>query len=135
MKKMIGALGMLAAMSAAPLSAQDAAETCSLLNGAAIVNDDGEYLGRISPPSDRESIFNEYGEYGNPYRSDSIWNEYGKNGSEYRQGSAFNPYTRNPPIIVKQGQAIGYLSVNKSLPSSVHPALVGIVCYDVTPPR
>lgn len=122
-------------LAAAPAHAQSAAEVCAMLDGAIVINDDGDYLGRIADEYDRESIFNEYGEYGSPYRTDSIWNEYGANGSEYRQGSAFNPYTRNPPVIIKGGRAIAYLSVNKSLPGALHPTLIGITCYDVTPPR
>lgn len=123
----------LALFSASPAMAQN--EACALLDGAAIINDDGEYLGLIADSSVRDSVFNEYGTYGSEYRSESIWNEYGKNGSEYRTNSAFNESASRPPRLIKNQRVIGFLTVNKSKPGGVNPRLVGIVCYNFKPPH
>lgn len=110
-------------------------EACNAVDGAIVLNSDGEFIGTISDASNSDSIFNEYGEYGSEYRSGSIWNEYGKNGSEYRTGSAFNEYTRNPPKIVKSRKVVGYLSVNKYLTGAINPTVLGAICYGFKPPR
>jgi hypothetical protein len=126
-------LAIAALIGAAPAMAQS--EVCAQLEGAVIINDDDEYIGQIANPSVRDSIFNEYGEFGSEYRSESIWNEYGKNGSEYRPNSAFNDYATRPPRLIKNRQVIGYLTVNKSKPGGLNPRLIGIVCYDFKPPH
>ena len=123
------------AMLFASMPALAQSEICDALHGAAVVNEDGEYLGSIANQYNSDSIFNEYGTYGSKYRSDSIWNEYGKNGSEYRTNTAFNPYTSNPPKIIKNRKIIGYLTVNKNIQGGFNPRLIGIVCYDVKPPN
>ena len=79
------------------------------------------YLGSITGKFTLDSIFNEYGKYGSKYRVNSIWNEYGKYGSQYSPQSPFNPYSFNPPVIVRDGQIIGRLTVNKHLPQAVSP--------------
>ncbi|AXK43855.1 hypothetical protein [Erythrobacter aureus] len=125
------------ALAASPALAQvtaGAPEACYTLDGARIIHDNGSYLGKIAGPYDPESIFNEYREYGSPYRN-TIWNEYREYGSPYRQSSAFHPTTRTPPMIVKGGKLLGYLTVNKSLRGAIHPVMLGITCYDITPPR
>jgi hypothetical protein len=118
---------------AKPAWAQE--EACATLDGAAIVNDDGEYLGLIADGFDRDSIFNEYGAHGSEYRTGSIWNEYGKNGSEYRTNTAFNAYASRPPRLIKNKKVIGFLTVNKSIAGGVNPRVLGILCYDFKPPH
>lgn len=108
---------------------------CRALEGSIIINSDDEFIGTISDGSNSDSIFNEYGKFGNQYNSASIWNEYGKNGSEYRSDSAFNEYTSSPPRIIKDQQVIGYLSANKSKTGAINPILLGVVCYGFKPPR
>lgn len=78
--------------------------------------EDGDvYLGKLNGGEyDSESIWNEYGKYGNKYNSNSIWNEYGKYGSEYSQYSPFNKYASHPPVLKdKNGKFYGYFTINK----------------------
>jgi hypothetical protein len=85
-------------------------------------NDGSEFLGTLSTNKyDSESIFNKYGNYGSKYSTTSIWNPYGTYGSKYMSGSAFNPYSYAPPVIVYDGQAIAYISVNKYLAGAISP--------------
>jgi hypothetical protein len=85
-------------------------------------NDGKTYLGKLTTNEfDAESIFNEYGTYGSPYSSKSIWNEYGKYGSKYSNESAFNEYATKPPIIVFDGEIIGYLTTNAYINSGISP--------------
>lgn len=94
---------------------------CSAIAGASIIADDGEYLGAFVNKYDAKSTLNEYGQYGGAYSAKSIWNEYGQYGGKYSAKSPFNPYTPTPPIIVKGGKAIAYLSVNKNLSNALNP--------------
>lgn len=73
------------------------------------------YLGCINCDSyNTNSIWNEYGTYGNSYNSKSIWNDYGSFGSEYSNTSPFNSYASDPPVIVdKDGGFYGYFTVNE----------------------
>ena len=74
-----------------------------------------EYLGCLNCNSyDKNSIWNEYGTYGNSYNSKSIWNEYGTYGNEYNSNSPWNAYGSNPPVVVdKEGNFYGYFTVNE----------------------
>ncbi len=118
---------------ASPAVAQS--DICQALDGSVILNSDDEFIGTISDPSNSDSIFNEYGKYGNEYGSASIWNEYGKNGSKYQTNSAFNEYASEPPRIIKNRRVIGVLSNNKFKSGALSPIVVGVVCYDFKPPR
>ncbi len=82
---------------------------------------DGTFLGNInSNEYDRNSIANEYGNYGSPYRSDSIFNEFGDYGSPYSQYSVFNEYAQKPPkIINSNGETVGYLTANSYLQGAI----------------
>jgi hypothetical protein len=73
------------------------------------------YLGKLNGGEyDAESIWNEYGKYGNKYNSNSIWNEYGKYGSEYSQYSPFNKYASHPPVLKdRNGRFYGYFTINR----------------------
>lgn len=75
------------------------------------------YLGKLTlNTNDIDSIWNEFGEYGNNYSGTSIWNEYGLYGSVNSPASAFNPYATRPPVIYSNdGTFMGYLSKNKYL--------------------
>jgi hypothetical protein len=103
---------------AAPAQAQD---ICQFVANAAIVAHDGKYLGRISNQYSADSVLNEYGAYGSEYSADSIWNEYGQYGGEYSINSPFNPYTSTPPVLIKNGKAIAYLTANTSLRPAMDP--------------
>jgi hypothetical protein len=85
-------------------------------------NDGKTFLGELSSNTySTDSIFNEYGTYGNKYSSDSIWNEYGTYGGKYSSESALNPYASTPPIIVQNGKIVGYLTSNSTISEAVSP--------------
>lgn len=88
------------------------------------------YLGKLNASKyDSESIWNEYGKYGNKYNSDCIWNNYGKYGSEYSSYSPFNEYASYPPILVdSQGNFYGYFTANKYKSNRANIKLVDIIC-------
>lgn len=88
------------------------------------------YLGKLNASKyDSESIWNEYGKYGNKYNSDCIWNKYGKYGSEYSSYSPFNEYASYPPILVdSQGNFYGYFTANKYKSNRANIKLVDIIC-------
>lgn len=108
----------LCAFTPALMHGQDA---CAVLAGGRVVAEDGTYLGKLASTYDRESIFNEYGSHGSEYSRTSIWNKYGTYGSEYSRQSPFNAYTTTPPMIIKDGEVIGYLTVNRSKRGAVNP--------------
>ena len=94
-------------------------EICETLRNASIIAQDGSntFLGLVVNSFHSKSIFNEYGSYGSEYSSKSIWYDYGSFGGEYSSYSPFNTYTSTPPMFIKNGQVIGYLSSNKYLES------------------
>ena len=103
-----------------------------ILRGAKIIAQDGEatYLGTFANEYSSESIFNEYSKYGSEYSSTSIWNEYSKFGGEYSQYSPFNEYSRKPPMIVKEGKIIAYISLNTYINGAISPLIIkGIADY------
>lgn len=53
------------------------------------------------------------GTYGSEISPNSIWNDIGTYGSDISSYSPFNDITSTPPMIVKNGNTIGYLTVNK----------------------
>jgi hypothetical protein len=94
---------------------------CQTIAGATLVAQDGQYLGRISNRYDSESVLNEYGEYGSKYSATSIWNEYGMYGGKYSSSSPFNQFTSSPPVVVRDGKPIAYLTVNSTLSGALTP--------------
>ena len=102
----------------APVVPQD---VCSRLTGASIVANDGTFLGNLTNSYDSKSVLNEYGTHGSKYSASSIWNAYGQYGGEYSQNSPFNSYSNNPPMIIKNGNVIGYLTTNKFKQGAVNP--------------
>lgn len=101
-------------------------DAISLLKGALIFAQDDKqtYLGKIDNKFNSESIFNEYGTYGSKYSTDSIWNEYSNFGSKYSSYSPFNDYSSSPPMIVKNGRIIGYLTTNKYITGGISPHIL-----------
>lgn len=110
----------------------EAEEICEVVRNAKIVaqDDKNTYLGKVASGYDTESIFNEYGKYGSPYNSKSIWNEYGDFGSPYNRYSPMNKYSSDPPMLIKYGKVIGYLSANKEIEASISPNLLKVLCAD-----
>ena len=88
------------------------------------------YLGKLNASEyDSESIWNEYGTYGNEYNSKSIWNEYGTYGSEYSSCIPFNAYATYPPVLVdSKGNFYGYFTINKYKSNRADFDLVNIIC-------
>jgi hypothetical protein len=102
----------------------NAQDLCQIISGASVIADDGQFLGKLTSQYSSDSILNEYGTYGSQYSSDSIWNPYGRYGSEYSSLSPFNQYTSTPPVLVKGGKVVAYLTTNKSLRGAVNPYAV-----------
>jgi hypothetical protein len=74
------------------------------------------YLGLVSSDQyDKESICNQYGDYGSPYQANSIFNKYGTYGGEYSQLGAYNRQAGRPPALVENGQVISIISKDTSL--------------------
>jgi hypothetical protein len=120
---------------AMPVYAQDddPRQICPALEGAKIVTEEGKYLGKLASRYDSDSVFNKYGSFGSRYSADSIWNKYGSYGGAYSAESPFNKYSSNPPLVVKDRDIIGRLTVNKNAQGAVNPTLVGIICFDYEP--
>lgn len=114
-------------------SSVQASEVCSIVNGAKLIAQDSQntYLGTITSQYDSDSIFNDYGTYGNEYSLYSVWNKYGTFGSEYSLYSPFNKYSSTPPMMIKRGKVIGYLTANKYMGASISPNLLRALCEDV----
>lgn len=112
-----------------PAHAQD---VCNILNGSIIIAQDSRntVLGKITSSFDSDSIFNEFGIYGSEFSSDSIWNEFSIFGNEFNSDSPFNDFSATPPMIIKGGEIIGYLSANKNVRSSISPNLLKALCED-----
>ena len=81
----------------------------------------GTFLGEInSNQYDRDSIANQYGDYGSQYKTKSIFNQYGDYGSQYSKYSVFNEYATNPPkILDRNGKVVGYLTANKYIKDAI----------------
>jgi hypothetical protein len=97
------------------------------LEGAIIVADDGQLLGKITTNSiDHSSVINSIGPYGSSISSTSMFNSIGKYGSDISRLSPFNDITSSPPRIFKGERFIAYLTTNKMKKPRVDPrALVG----------
>ena len=106
--------------------AQDFSYLVIELRGAKLVaqDDQNTFLGTFESSYASNSIFNEYGSHGNEYSSKSIWNDYGKFGGEYSSYSPFNKLSSTPPMIIKNGRIIGYLTANKSMRGAINPGMI-----------
>jgi len=97
---------------------------CYGLQGAKLVSHDGTFLGKFTNKYSSDSVLNEYGDYGSRLSGSSIWNDFSDYGSEFSNLSAFNIYARNPPFIIKDGAAIGKLTINESENLSINTYLI-----------
>ncbi|MDP3759825.1 MAG: hypothetical protein Q8R01_04830 [Ramlibacter sp.] len=105
----------------APLSHQDLSALNSLLDSELVAND-GTFLGKVTKNRfDKDSLRNQFGNYGNRYSPKSIFNQYSPYGSRYSALSPFNQYSTTPPRFVKNGMALSYLTANRFLKPGVHP--------------
>jgi len=105
------------------LFADTDSDIARLLNGATVIAQDEKntYIGKLCNKYDSESIFNEYGIYGSKFSPTSIWNEFSAFGSPFSAYSAFNKLTLTPPVIIKNGKIIAYITVNKSIQAGISP--------------
>jgi len=87
---------------------------CYKLKDSIIVSQDGTYLGKLSDSYKSDSIYNEYSKHGNSYSRESIWNEYSDYGNSYSNKSVFNEYSSEPPLIIKEDEVVGKLSIKDS---------------------
>ena len=78
--------------------------------------DEPIFLGKLTNNKyDKDSVYNEYGDYGSKYSKTCIFNNYGTYGGEYSKYSPFNKYATNPPIIYDSNFfAVGRLTNNKT---------------------
>lgn len=99
----------------------------SALEGATVVADDGEFLGKITRNSiDPQSIGNEIGRYGSSISPTSMFNSIGRYGSQISSLSPFNTITSTPPRIFKDGRFVAHLTANMIKSPRVDPhALIG----------
>ncbi len=96
------------------------------LRNSKIIAQDNEntYLGKLSNEFDSESVFNGFGKYGNKFSSSSIWNEFSTFGNEFSSYSPFNEFSSTPPMIIRDGKIIAYLTVNNSINGAVSPKIL-----------
>jgi|TARA_B110000116_G_C16271311_1_gene330959 hypothetical protein len=88
---------------------------CSSFEGAKIIGEDGDYLGRVGPSYNSDSIFNSSSSYSTSYSSNSIFNTSSKYGNSYSSTSVFNDGASSPPIILStDGRVLGKLSIGPS---------------------
>jgi len=101
-------------------------ELISLIRGASIIaqDDDRTFLGTLTNELNSNSIFNEIGTYGSDISSNSIWNDIGTYGSDISKYSPFDNITSTPPMIIKNGTVIGYLTVNEIIAGGISPFIL-----------
>lgn len=89
-----------------------------------------DYLGKLNASKfDSESIWNEFGKYGNKYNSKCIWNSYGTYGNPYNSYSPFNDNASNPPVLRDaSGKFYGYFTSNKYKANRANYELIDVIC-------
>lgn len=82
----------------------------------------GIFLGNVNRNRfDPDSLVNPYGTYGNRFATESIFNKFSQYGSPYGTESPYNKFTTTPPVFVKNGESLGYLTVNQYLTPRLDP--------------
>lgn len=123
-----------ARIAAPPPSAQAGAAAwsafCKRANGASVLTEAGDYLGRIADPFDPESIFNPLGAYGGRLSPASIWNAAGRFGGATGRRSPFST-SGNPPLLVAGGKPIAVLTTRRDAPGAADPVTIAHMCYGV----
>jgi hypothetical protein len=100
------------------------AETLSTDNllGSQLRTPSGVFLGNVNRNRfDTDSLVNQYGQHGSRYSAESIFNKYSQYGSPYGSESPYNKFTTTPPMFVKNGESLGYLTVNQYLTPRLDP--------------
>jgi len=114
------------------IKTNDFTEIINYLRDSKIIAQDAQntYLGKLSSEFNSESIFNEFGTYGNEFSSQSIWNEFSTFGNEFNIYSPFNNFSTQPPMLIKNGKIIGFLTTNKSIENGISPNLLKAIKED-----
>lgn len=104
----------------------DFSSLIDVIRNAKIIAQDDEntYLGNLANEFNSESIFNEFGTYGNEFSTQSIWNEFSTFGNEFNVYSPFNKFATQPPMLIKKGKIVGFLTTNKSIRNGISPNLL-----------
>jgi hypothetical protein len=91
--------------------------TCADISGASVFSqeDTPMYLGFVGSNFASDSINSKYGTFGNSLGPYSVRNSYIKYGSSSGLYSANSNYALYPPVIVKKGKSIAFLSTNSAL--------------------
>lgn len=83
---------------------------------------DGTFLGKLNPNRfDRDSIFNQFGPYGNKFSPASIFNKFSNYGNQFSILSPYNKFTRTPPKVYVAGKFVAHLTVNEILSPRINP--------------
>jgi hypothetical protein len=103
--------------------AKDVPVTCANLNGASVFSQEPNpvYLGFFGSASAASSIENTAGPYGSTSSATSVRNTASAYGSSTGTYSAMNAAATLPPLIVKYGLTIGFLTTNANLQSADYP--------------
>ena len=97
------------------------------LEGAIILSQDEEYLGKITSNTlDSKSLGNELGKYGSEFESKSLFNKFSKYSDSFSNTSVFCDTATKPPLIILKGKVVAYLTINKSISPRANPfAVIG----------
>ena len=128
MNKMLTIIILIASLGLSLHADEVSSYRCYELEGAKIVAEDGTYLGTLDDSYASDSIYNEYSDHGSTYSDESLWNEYSDHGNDYSDESAFNEYASNPPVLLKDGEVIGRLTVKDYEYDAVDRRTVGEDC-------
>lgn len=92
-----------------------------------IVAADNSFLGVVNNNQfHRDSICNQFGKYGSEFSSVSIFNKFGNYGGEFSPNGAYNPNARKPPMLVSNGEFLGFITKNRNVPHRVDPDILRV---------
>ena len=88
------------------------------------------FLGILNASKSRtESIWNQFGTYGNRYSSKSIWNPFGDYGYEHSNFCPFNKFASYPPELRdKNGKFYGFFTCNIYEPNRAKYDVIDEIC-------
>jgi hypothetical protein len=131
-KEAVTAFAAIVEFKIAELQLRRAAERArTALDGARLVAADGQFLGKLAPPYDPDSVFCSYGDYGASYSNKSIWCTYGTYGATYQELSPFCSYSFKPPKLKSAEKEIAAVTVNPlAEPISLSPEQLQFI-YDI----
>lgn len=88
------------------------------------------YLGKLDASKfDTESIWNQFGTYGNRFNTKSLWNSYGDYGNDMSSYSPFNKYANWPPALYdKRGNFKGYFTIDRNKVDRANSKVADVIC-------